>query len=74
MPATTQTRLTNKPSKPTAAFLNGRVTVRLAGGVFCPLCDRELAATDVDVDLVNLSVTLRCCGCHRDVMEIERHR
>jgi hypothetical protein len=55
--------------RPSTAYLLDWA-VRMAGGVFCPLCSRELRATDAIVERER--VLVRCNECHRDLMTIEQ--
>src|SRR5262249_16897983 len=63
------------PPAVTHAYIQGgfyRIT--LTSGLRCPFCERELKATDVDIDGLADQVRLICRGedCHRTVLDIGR--
>jgi hypothetical protein len=56
---------------PTSSFAHvGGRDVRLATGLDCPHCGRELQASDVSTD-EDKATWLTCQGCHRDLLLIE---
>jgi hypothetical protein len=70
--------------RPTTTYARtGNTTVRLATGIACPHCSRELKASDVEVFVTdsdeyfgnNVEVTqLICTRCHNDVLLIQSIR
>jgi hypothetical protein len=56
-------------TRPSVAYPGG-YRVWLADNVRCPRCQRELRATDRDLD--RLGGVFVCAGCHVDIAHVER--
>jgi hypothetical protein len=56
--------------RPATSFAHtGDYKVRLATGIACPHCERELTATDIVADFaIEPAVQIVCPACHRDIL------
>jgi transcription elongation factor Elf1 len=62
---------TPKPVTATSFAFARNYAVRLATGIKCPHCGRELRATDITVDDFAGTTKIVCQSCHQDALVIE---